>query len=227
MLKNWKSLFIKQEENSVDTPVNQDENIQLPKNMPIDSPALNFSAGLHGVDPNLVGEILDVYEKGLNSINLPGYDFYEFMNAVFATGHVNEQTFLMAFQMSKAMDGKLTKEKLLSDAEFYIGKIKEVHQQYVASGQQKLKSVLDKKTSESQALAQDIDNAANKVEQLRREIAQLEGAIAEKKSQLAQAGEKYLPEEQAIQEKLKANDMAQETVLSKLEKVKSGVAGYL
>lgn len=228
---NWKSLFVKDDEDkngkktepknkdissdSFSFPVNNTTNVQQPvqASQPINDPAFN--------------EVLQVYENGLDSINMPGYDFFEFYKTVVSTGIPNEQTYQMAFQMAKTLDKTISPHKLLSDAEFYISKINEVHGQYVSQGQQKLNAINEKKTGEKNHLQSDIDNATRRINELRIELQNLESDINQKRNSLMKVDDTYYPQEKTIRAKLSANDMAKKTSIDKLNMIKEGIQRFI
>jgi len=176
MSKNWKSLFVKQED-------------QAPETTSVNSPSFPISnqsseggtfipVKTEDASNNAdVKEVMGIYEKGLDSINMPGYDFYEFYKAVSTAGYNNEQAYNMAYQMAKTMDTTVSVQKLVTDAEFYISKINEVHSQYVTQGQQKLNQLKEKKASEKNELNKSLDQATMRVAHLRAELGQLETEI--------------------------------------------------
>ncbi len=68
---------------------------------------------------DVLAEVLQVYEEGLESINLPGYDFYEFYQAMSATGSATPQVYTLAYRMAKTLDKTITPQKLIESAAFY------------------------------------------------------------------------------------------------------------
>lgn len=233
MLKNWKSLFVKstddeqetEKENKIDTnsfsfPVNNAAGSNQPS-MP--SPAFTPQS----VNDPAIKEVLEVYESGLDSINMPGYDFYEFYKAIASTGHVSEQSYVMAYQMAKAFDKTITAQKLVHDAEFYISKINEVHGQYVSTGQQKLNIVQQQKSSEKSSLQNTIDEASRRIGQLKIELQQLESQINQQKMALSKIDEQFDPQEKTIREKLHANDVARKASIDKLTVIKEGILKHI
>ena len=165
-MKNWKSLFVKSEE--PERKSNDSESLSFPtgNTTPLINPSTEAISAKVVNDP-VLGEVLQVYEKGLDSINMPGYDFYEFYQAISSTGVAGEQTYNMAYQMARSLDKTITTQKLLQDAEFYISKINEVHGQYVNQGQQKLNTLQDQKNNEKNKLTSEIDHAAMRITQLK------------------------------------------------------------
>jgi flagellar biosynthesis component FlhA len=233
MIKNWKSLFVKETETQAakkETTKETTESFSFPvtDTHPVQS---GTGAGMAvppstAIDPT-VKEVLDVYESGLDSINMPGYDFYEFYKAITSIAQVNENTYQLAYQMAKSLDKTVTAQKLMTDAEFYISKINEVHGQYVSQGQQKLNSLQEKKNTDKDKLQREIDAGAARITQLRAELQQLEADVNQKRGALAKTDESFYPQEKAIREKLMANDMARKVSIDKLNSIKEGILKYI
>lgn len=229
MLKNWKSLFVKTDGDSstkeeppgFSFPVTDVNVTEQPKHEKTIDP-LPSSAPM-----NVVQEVIATYEAGLDAINMPGYDFYEFYMAVSAGGATSPQTYQMAFSMAKAFDKNVTPAKLLQDAEFYISKINEVHSQYVSQGQQKLNALSDQRNAEQRSLQQEADHAEQRIRQLKTELQQLETLIKEKQQALATIDNKTKPQENSIREKLQANDLAKKASIDKLSAIKNGIQQYI
>jgi uncharacterized small protein (DUF1192 family) len=229
-MKTWKSLFVRGEEEEVKIGENQQSAPSFPLN--------NTASYSSNVMPNMAQttnnnlspetqEVMEVYEKGLDSINMPGYDFYEFYKAIQSAGPYNEQAYNMAYQMAKTMDSTVTIQKLISDAEFYISKINDVHNQYVTQGQQKLSQISDKRLAEKTDLSKSVDAIAMRIAQLRAELTQLENEIQTKRNSLTKVDDAYLPQEQAVKSKLNANDMAKTNSTSKLILVRDHIQKFI
>lgn len=223
MIKNWKHLFVKADESEAEVKSTPAQSFSFPTG---NTAAPSAPAPAPALDPNLE-EVLEVYESGLDSINMPGYDFYEFYKSVSSAGNGGEAIYNMAFQMAKTLDSTITPAKLLNDAEFYISKINEVHGQYVNKGQQKLSALQEKKNAERSKLQGDIDGAAQRMNQLRAELQQLEADMAQKRAVLGKLEDQYYPQEKAIREKLNANDAARQTSIDRLNIVKTGIQRFV
>jgi hypothetical protein len=227
MLKNWKNLFVKSDED----PAEENKQTYEPLSFPVNpnSTTNNTNSGFppQTVNEPLLKEILGVYENGLDSINMPGYDFYEFYQAIASTGNHNEQTYRMAYQMAKSLDKTISSGKFLSDAEFYISKINEVHGEYGRQGQQKLNAIQDQKSRDKGQLNNDIDQAIKKINELKAELTRLENEINLKRNTLARIDENALPQEKMIKDKLAANDSAHKVSIDKLNAVKQCIQQYL
>jgi len=228
MMKNWKSLFVKSGEEEPQKNDKESQNFSFPVsgNTSISSqPSAGYTP--QPVNDPVINEVLQVYENGLDSINMPGYDFYEFYKAITSIGDSNEQAYKMAYQMARTLDKTITSQKLTNDAEFYISKINEVYSQYVTQGQQKLNTLQEKKSGEKIKLTGEIDQAAMRIAHLRSELQQLESEINQKKNVLAKIEENFYPQEKSIREKLNANDMARKTSIEKLNMIKEGIIKFI
>lgn len=218
-MKNFKDLFIKS-----DSEENESNNSNS-HSFPVSSPESSHSNNAPS-NPYLA-EIIDVYEKGLESINMPGYDFFEFYRAVSAAGTPNESMYRMAFQMGKTMDSTVTAEKLASDADFYLSKIDEVHQKFTDQGRSKISSITKQQEAERSGLDQRAKQLENEIHSLKAQIQNLERELGDTKTNLSKVSGKYRPEEQEIQDKLAANDQAMNVSVKRLKSVKEAIIKYL
>lgn len=224
-MKNWKSLFVKtdekQEQKTGTTP--PAFSFPITTTSEASSTAQNTSASVPGIDNSLLNEVIGVYEKGIDSINMPGYDFYEFYKAISSIPQAGEQVYAMAFQMAKSMDSNISPAKLMKDAEFYISKINEVHSQYVNQGQSKLNAFENQKNQEKNQLLQEIEKGTQQIAALRNQLQALEADMNQKRLKLSGVDNTYSSEENEIRQKLLANDHARNISVSKLTLVKEGI----
>ena len=218
-MKSFKNLFIKDDEkeqeptdSKVSFPVSEGSS-PGPKTTAKDNPYLE--------------EILSVYEHGLEKLNMPGYDFYDFFTAIKAAGAQSESVFKMAYQMGKTLDSTITPQKLIADAEFYISKINDVHQTYSSQGKKKLDDLdsklrldRDKLTNEAQRIEADIAS-------MKQQIQAAETRLQQTKSDLGKIEEVYKPEENEVKLKLLANDEAMQVSIKKLNVIKESILKYL
>ncbi|HCS20092.1 MAG TPA: hypothetical protein DIW47_05940 [Bacteroidetes bacterium] len=220
-MKSFKDLFIKpeaEEENNTSSG-----SLHFPKSENTSLEGRDSSAN----DNKYLPEIIDVYEKGLQSINMPGYDFYDFFVAVKAAGSQDESVYRMAFQMGRTMDASISKEKLASDAEFYLSKINEVYQSYTTKGREKLENISNEMRSERDQLNSGASQLEAEISNLRQQIINLEKKLADTKKDLVKLDDKYKPQSDTIQQKLQANDQAMEISIQKLNSVKEGILKFL
>lgn len=234
MGKSWKDLFIKSDEPEQNESVSSSDNFSFPVNNNTQNfsgsstPNQSQSQSTTVVQSEAVKEVMQVYEKGLDSINMPGYDFYEFYRTIVATGiNSGEQVYNMAFQMAKGLDSTVTAAKLLTDAEFYISKLNEVHSQYSSQGQQKLTTIQNNKGTDKSKLTSEIEAANRRISDLKNELQTLEASIRSKQDALTKVDNTYVPQEQTVKEKLQANDLAHAESIGRLNRVKDGIKQFV
>lgn len=219
-MKSLKHLFIKDE-------TEPEQNDEKPS-FPISASNFNQSNAPTNTTSNpYLGEIIEVYEKGLESINMPGYDFYDFYLAIKAAGSQNEAIYKMAFQMGKTVDANITPQKLASDAEFYVSKINEVYQSYAQKGSHKLQGLGADQNAERENLTNQAKVLEADIYKLKQEIISMEQKLSEARNQLNKVNEKYKPQEDTIKQKLLANDQAMQVSVQKLNSVKEGILKYI
>lgn len=159
---------------------------------------------------------IELYEKGFDSLNQDGFDFYEFFQSVSQGGMNNPQVYTMAYAMGMAMDKTISKEKLMSQADFYIAEITKVYDENVAKGNGKKDSLLKQKESENQTLA-------NELTMFQQQLEALQIQITDRQSKLQAIDGKYQPQLDEVQSKLNANSIAKNKVIEAIEAVKSGI----
>lgn len=221
-MKSLKNLFIK-DESEENEP---EEKIAFPV---VDSSSgfnLPTSPKSSGTNPYL-NEIIEVYEKGLESINMPGYDFYDFYQAVKAAGAQNEAVYKMAFQMGKTMDSSITSHKLSSDADYYISKINDVYKTYAEKGSQKLNGLEAELTAEKEKLTGEVNEIEAGINKMRQQIMAMEQKLSETRNDLAKVTNKYKPQQDVIKQKLQANDQAMQVSIEKLNSIKEAITKYI
>jgi hypothetical protein len=225
-MKSLKHLFIKddseeeQAEEKMAFPVvepNLSQNSHFSPSMP--SPGNTSNAYLN--------EIIEVYEKGLESINMPGYDFYDFYLAVKAAGAQNEAIYKMAFQMGKTMDSNITSQKLATDADYYISKINDVYKTYSEKGNQKLNNLESELKAEKENLTSEINQVESEINKMRQKIMEMEQKLSETRNELVKVGSKYKPQQDVIRLKLQANDQAMQVSIQKLNSIKEAITKYI
>lgn len=169
-----------------------------------------------GVSQEHVDKALQVYQQGFDSLNQSGYDFYEFYQGLSEEDRSNPSVYAMAFRMASAMDKSISKEKLIGQADFYIGKIIESYNSFVANGNGKKQELLGQKEQENHSLTNDLG-------MLKQQLEAIQIQIADKEQKLLAIDSKYTPKLIEVDSKLAANDIAKNKIVSSIEQVKQGI----
>jgi uncharacterized small protein (DUF1192 family) len=226
-LFNWKGLFIN------DGPSDQKEQQTTPPPPPPaqraqqqETPVNRFPdeqpkqyTGNDATNPFLT-DVIGVYEKGFESLNASGFDFFELYKSVMAVGATNPQSYQMAFTMGKTINPALTKEFLQEKAKFYIAEIEKVHAKYDADGKAKQISIDNSITAEK-------FNLSKTVEELEAKIIQLQNELEAKKAELLKIDSGSREKYSEIQLKIAANNLAKNRILESINTVLTGINQYL
>lgn len=216
---NWKGLFI----NNDDDKSLIKEQVQVAeqttgKKFPTETTFPNSTTDSYN-NP-FINEILAVYEKGFESLNESGFDFFELYKSVMAVGPTNPQSYQMAFTMGKTIKSDLTKEFLLEKANFYIKEIEKVYVKYDDTGNIKKKDLSDTIIREKASLTKSISDLESK-------IAQLQNELETKKTELGKIDLNNKEQFSEIQLKIDANNLAKHKILDSINTVVTGVNQYL
>jgi len=225
-----KDLFIVSDESSDNKPVKQ-STTKFPTSEPKTEAPSSSSFGSFGfgstptptstnVSNEALSKALLIYENGFDSLNQPGYDFYEFYKAVMAGGVDNPAIYGMAFGMGTAMDKTITKEKLLQQSDFYLNEITKVYNEYVSKGNTKRQEVINQKNHENESLIGELNL-------MKQQLEQLQIQIADRENKLSVIDSKYGPILSEVENKIAANDMAKEKIVGSIEQVKNGIINNL
>jgi hypothetical protein len=227
-----KNIFIKSDE-SEDTSKEQSEsvNTNTEESGSLKFPGTQTNVNSFNTPPppppsissGILNQVVELYDKGFDSLNKPGYDFYEFFKALHSVNDFSPGAYKMAFQMGKVMNASLEKNMLIQSADMYISEINKVHQNYHVQGEGKRNDLVKTQTNEKQAIANDIANMENQIAQLKNQIAQLETNKQKRESELAPIDTKYQTELKLIEEKIQANHSAKDIISSKINTVKHGI----
>jgi hypothetical protein len=226
-----KDLIFKKDENSDEEqkvePVKETSKTKFPtaETTPTESTFSNFGFGKKTftpqvntgeVSPEHIAKAVERYQKGFESLNQPGFDFYEYYHTVLETGVDNAMAFSMAFKMGKMMDKSLTPETLISQAQFYETEIEKNYQESIAAGNAKKGELVKQKDIENQSLVQELGYMKEQLESLKAQI-------LEKENKLKVVGSKYEPQINEIDSKLGANDIAKNQLIQSIAQVKNGI----
>ncbi len=222
---NWKTLFVTDAEDN-----KPKEEIAGNNSMPGNKAETKFpeTAGIThstvvtSLNPNnpYLSEVIDVYQKGFDSLNLPDYDFFEFYKSVVTVGANNPQSFQMAFAMGKSIKPDLSKDMLIEKSKFYINEIEKVHTKFAGTGLNKRNELANAQKQENV----DLTIAINDIE---KNIIQLQKELNEKKADLQKLEQKYVAPILETDHKLQANNHAKNKMVESIQNIVNGINQYL
>jgi hypothetical protein len=213
---NWKSLFINEE----GSDQSNNEETKAPSFSQVNKfPEVNLNSDVNSTNPFL-GEVLDVYQKGFEGLNVEGFDFFEMYKSVNAVGVTNPQSYQMAFTMGKTINSSLTKDFLLDKGKFYLTEIEKVYEKYNITGNAK-KSDLNAKIS------QEKKNLSSSISDLESQILNLQKELESKKRELNKIDSDNAAQFSDLQLKIEANNMAKHKIQDSINLVITGINQYL
>ncbi|WP_106791101.1 hypothetical protein [Aquimarina sp. Aq78] len=215
---NWKGLFINDETSEGEkpretTPVQPSSN-SFPESgksvskFPVNPPKTTL------VSDSVLNTIIEMYESGFESLNKPGYDFYEFFKAIKAVGSNDPSVYKMAFTMAQGVDSTVSKNTLLTQADFYIKEIEKVHKQYQNQGNSKKSKILSSQKNRKDTLNTEISD-------LEKKLIEIQNQISVKKNLLQSVDADV--EVSEIDQKIVANDKARSKILETIVAVVEGI----
>lgn len=219
---NWKNLFINNDNESL-PKIKEIIPDSLPiddTRFPVESNLINQSSNTNIVNNKYIDEILGVYEKGFDSLNLENFDFFELYKSVVAVGVTNPQSYHMAFTMGKTLKSDLTKEYLIEKSKYYIDEIEKVYTNYNNTGNKRRNDLDTSITRNKINLAKSISDLDSKIIELQKEMDQ-------KKAELTRIDFDNQNEYTEIQMKIEANDFAKQKIIDSINLVVSGINQYL
>ena len=216
-LFNWKGLFIN-DASSANQEAQAPVQPQTVVNKFPDEQAKPFIDN-EASNPFLV-DVINVYEKGFESLNSEGFDFFEMYRSVMAVGAGNPQSYQMAFAMGKTINPSLNKNALLDKARYYITEIEKVHAKYDADGKLKQTSIDNHITAEK-------NNLSKAIQELESKIVQLQNELQAKQAELLKVDSGSREKYSEIQLKIAANNLAKSRILESINTVITGINQYL
>ncbi len=184
-----------------------------PSNIPAPAiPSVSKTEFVAEASGNNVKEMkLRIYQL-LESINKPGCDFFEVWNASVEMGGANSANIKAAYTSLKYADKTLTKPKLLETGDFYISSLTKVLDAETIKRQQEKDKMLVQKEQEKTSLTTEIN-------ELEKQLIALQNKLAEKKTQSEGINQKYLPQIEAIDEKISNGHQSVNSVLNEMQQV--------
>lgn len=145
-----------------------------PVQIPIQQPTHIAPTPISHVDncENEVKQVLQQYEAHLAKVNLEGYDFYEFYNAVMANGIDNVVAYPIIFNTAKSFDPTLTSQKITETGQFYLGEIIKAFEDFDKMCKGRLEEFEKTKESEKTSTNYRIKNIENKIQELQKELSE-------------------------------------------------------
>ncbi len=212
---NWKSIFINDPQEIIPKETEPASSQFSDNKFPDQSTNIVASSTNPYMD-----EVYNTYDKGFDSLNSEGFDFFELYKSVMAVGSTNPQSYQMAYAMGKTINKGLTKDFLLEKAQYYISEIEKVYTKYDTIGNSKKKDLNESINKEKDTLSKSIVDLEAKIILMQREV-------EAKKEEFKKVDPKSIAELNEIQLKIEANNLAKHKILDSINTVVTGINQYL
>lgn len=170
-----------------------------------------------GINPEVISKVQSAYESNFVKLNKPGVDFFEYFNLVKKQGFDKPGAYEMALDMTTGMNGELSKEILISQADGYISQINDLHQTQLQKGEAKKQEIVTNRDNEQKSLTDNLRNLKEQLESVQTQIQATE-------NKLSVVDSKYQPQLSDIEQRLMANDLVKNKMVVDLNKVKQGIS---
>jgi hypothetical protein len=179
-------------------------------------------------DNNLIESFVQKLQDLINQSNQNGFDFLEFTETLFEESQTpNIDNFKLVFRIAKKMDNSLTIEKLIQSANYYKNIIIQSADGEISKGQSKKNTLQSEKENERKVLEKIQNDANSQIDQLNRQIAELQTKSNNAFNQLNEIDQKYYNQFTDIDTKISAISAAKEQVLSSIVDIETGIKNYL
>ena len=212
---SFKSLFIRDAE--TDTPVKQTQETEPVSNKISQTPVAI-------PEQSLVEDFVQRLQNLINQNNQPGFDFLEFTESLFEEKqNPSPEVYKTVFRIAQKMDKSLTPKRLLDSAMYYKDLVQRTAETEVSKGETKKQGLLSDKDTERNGLDANIRDTRTKIQQLTRQIQDLQNQDVNLSNQLLAIDQKYGSQLMDIDRKISAIRNAKEQVLVSIVDVEAGI----
>jgi hypothetical protein len=212
---SFRQLFFRDEEaNKPETQIQQDYTI---KKTPQAPPAVI-------PEQSLVDDFVQRLQNLINQNNKPGFDFLEFTESLFEEKqNPGPEVYKTVFRIAQKIDKSLTPARLLESAMFYKDLVQKTAEAEIGKGESKKQGLLSDKDTERTSLDSSIRDTRTKIQQLTRQIQELQNQDIDMSNQLLAIDQKYGSQLIEIDRKISAIRNAKEQVLVSIVDVEAGI----
>jgi len=175
-------------------------------------------------EQSLVEDFVQRLQNLINQNNQPGFDFLEFTESLFEEKqNPSPEIYKTVFRIAQKMDKSLTPKRLLDSAMYYKDLVQQTAETEVSKGESKKQGLLSEKDAERNGLDANIRDTRTKIQQLTRQIQELQSHDVDLSNQLLAIDQKYGSQLMDIDRKISAIRNAKEQVLVSIVDVEAGI----
>jgi hypothetical protein len=179
-------------------------------------------------DQSLVDDFVNRLQNLINQNNQPGFDFLEFTESLFEERqNPGAEVYKTVFRIAQKMDKSLTPARLLESAMFYKDLVQRAAEGEVNKGATKKQSLQTEKDNERNNLDNSLKTTRIKIQQLNKQIQELQSQEVTANNQLMAIDQKYNNQFVDIDRKISAINNAKEQVIVSIVDIEAGIKSNL
>jgi hypothetical protein len=177
---------------------------------------------------SLVQDFVQRLQNLINQNNQPGFDFLEFTESLFEEKqNPTPEVYKTVFRIAQKIDKSLTPSRLLESAVFYKDLVQRTAEGEIEKGVSKKQSLQTEKDTEKTNLNNGLKDTQAKIQQLTKQIQELQNQETALSSQLLAIDQKYESKFIDIDRKVSAIRNAKEQVIVSIVDIEAGIKSNL
>jgi hypothetical protein len=213
-----KQLFIRDVETDNQKPKAQNDN----------STSKTPQSSVGTQDQSLVDDFVQRLQNLINQNNQPGFDFLEFTESLFEEKQdPDPEVYKRVFRIAQKIDKSLTAAKLLESAMFYKDLVQRTAETEINKGVSKKQDLQTEKDTEKNNLDKGLKDTRTKIQQLTKQIQDLQNQEESLNGQLLVIDQKYDGKFTDIDKKVNAIRSAKEQVITSIVDIEAGIKSNL
>jgi chromosome segregation ATPase len=179
-------------------------------------------------DQPLVEDFVQRLQNLINQNNQTGFDFLEFTESLFEEKqNPTPEVYKTVFRIAQKIDKSLTPSRLLDSAMFYKDLVQRTAETEINKGASKKQGLQAEKDNERNNLDNSLKSTRTKIQQLTKQIQELQNQDVSLSSQLSAIDHKYESQFTDIDRKISAIRNAKEQVLVSIVDIEAGIKSNL
>jgi chromosome segregation ATPase len=179
-------------------------------------------------DQSLVEDFVQRLQNLINNNNQPGFDFLEFTESLFEEKqNPDAEVYKTVFRIAQKIDKSLTPSRLIDSAMFYKDLVQGAADTEINKGLSKKQELQAEKDTERNNLDNGLKSTRTKIQQLTRQIQELQNQEVALNSQLSAIDQKYNSRFIDLERKIQAIRDAKEQVVISIVDIEAGIKSNL
>ncbi len=176
----------------------------------------------------LLEDFVQRLQNLINQNNQPGFDFLDFTESLFEEKqNPTPEVYKTVFRIAQKIDKSLTPSRLLESAIFYKDLVQHTVENEISKGEAKKQGLQSEKDTEKTNLDNSLKETRLKIQQLTRQIQELQNQDMTFSNQLLAIDQKYGNQFIEIDRKINAIRNAKEQVLVSIVDIEAGIKSNL